>query len=265
MFLTSISGSLSISQHQGIISLIPKKKKKKNTRYLKNWRPVSLLNIDYKIATKTIARRVEKVLPNIIHPCQLGYVKGRFIRESIRLIADIMDFTKPKNIPGVAVFLNFEKAFDSIEWNYIQKSLETFNFGLQLCQWVRVFYNNISSCVLNNGNASKHFLLDRGVQQGCPLLRLLFVIGIELLTQSIRRSNKIHGITIQQNEEIKLAQYADDTTVFLADTQSASNLFDLLSLFERCSGLKISHGKSEFLWLRSMQQIKKRWIAQTSI
>ena len=74
-------GSLSISQRQGIISLIPKKNK--NVEYLTNWRPVSLLNVDYKIATKTIALHLEKILSNIIHPCQPGYVKGRFIGESI--------------------------------------------------------------------------------------------------------------------------------------------------------------------------------------
>ena len=110
------NGTLTISQRQRIISLIPKKKK--NTEYLKNWRPVSLLNVDYKIATKTIALRLEKILPNLIHPCQSGYVKGRFVGEIIRLIADAMHFTKEKNIPGVAVFLDFEKAFDSIERNF---------------------------------------------------------------------------------------------------------------------------------------------------
>lgn len=72
---------------------------------------MSLLNVHYKIGTKTIALRLEKILPNLIHPCQSGYVKGRFIEESIRLIADTMHFTKAKNIPGVAVFLDFEKAF----------------------------------------------------------------------------------------------------------------------------------------------------------
>ena len=91
------NGTLSISQRQGIISLIPKKKK--NTEYL-IWRPVSLLNVDYKIATKTIALRLEKILPHLIHPCQSGYVKGRFIGESIRLISDTMHFTKQKNISG---------------------------------------------------------------------------------------------------------------------------------------------------------------------
>ena len=92
-----------------------------------------------------------------------------------------MHFTKEKNIPGVAVFLDFEKAFDSIEWNCIHKCLETFHFGLDLRRWINVFYTDISSCVLNNGYASKHFHLKRGVRQGCPLFGTLFIIAIELL------------------------------------------------------------------------------------
>ena len=85
-------------------NLIFDTKEKKDIQYLKNWRPVSLLNVDYKIETKTIALRLEKVLPHLIHPTQAGYVKGRFIGESIRLILDIMEYTKQKDIPGVAVF-----------------------------------------------------------------------------------------------------------------------------------------------------------------
>ena len=77
-----------------------------------------MLNTDYKIATKVIAmRRLEKVLPKIIHPGQAGYIKGRYIGECIRTISDIMSFTKQKTMSGTAVFLDFEKAFDSIEWN----------------------------------------------------------------------------------------------------------------------------------------------------
>ena len=142
-------GHLSISQRLGIISLIPKRNK--DLEYLKNWRPISLLNNDYKIATKAIAIRMENVLPKIIHSSQTGYVKGRYIGESIRTITDIMSFTKTQNIPGLAVFLDFEKAFDSIEWNYLQKCLETVNFGPQLQQWINVIYSDI----LNNGFATK--------------------------------------------------------------------------------------------------------------
>ena len=172
------TGNLSISQRQGIISLIPKKKK--DTQYLKNWRPVTLLNVDYKIATKTIAVRIKKVLPHLINPTQTGKT---------------VEYTKHKDIPGVAVFLDFEKAFDSVEWNYIQKCLEATNFGPHLRQWVYVFYHDISSCVLNNGHASEPFLLEGGVRQGCPLSGMLFVTAIEVLAQKIRRSKMIKGMS----------------------------------------------------------------------
>ena len=122
------NGKMSISQKRGIILLIPKKDKDK--KYLKNWRPISHLNNDYKIVTKALALRLEKVLPTIISPNQTGYIKGRYIGESIRIIiTDIMSITKKKKIPGLAVFLDFEKASDSIEWCYLQKCLEAFNFG----------------------------------------------------------------------------------------------------------------------------------------
>ena len=208
------NGILSISQRQGVISLIPKKEK--NLEVLKNWGPVSLLNVDYKILTKVIALRLEMVLPKIISFSQSGYVKGRYIGESIRLIKDVMDFTKRNNLPEIAVFLDFEKAFDSIEWDFLQICLQSFNFGPQLRRWVSIFYNNITSCILNNGYASNHFLLERGVSQGCPLSGMLFIIAIEVLAQNIRNSNEIKGIKIQNNRIVKLSQYADDTTAILA-------------------------------------------------
>ena len=110
--------------------------------------------------------------------------------------------------------------------------------------------------VLNNGYASKKFHLERWVRQGCPLSGTLFVIAIELLAQIIRRSKEMKDITIDKHNEVKLSQYADDTTVLLSDVQPASKLFDLLSLFERCSGLKLNQTKSEMLWLGSMHRKK---------
>ena len=95
---------------------------------------------------------------------------------------------------------------------------------------------------MNNGHASEPFLLERGVRQGCPLSGMLFVIAIEVLAQKIRRSKMIKGIEIEYNgsQEIKLSQYADDTTALLSDSESVMQLFELLGLFERCSGLKIN-------------------------
>ena len=94
------------------------------------------------------------------------------------------------------------------------------------------------------------------MRQGCPLSATLFIIAIELLAQSIRRSKEIKGIKIDEHKEVKLSQYADDTTVLLSDVQSVSKLFDLLSLFNRCSGLKLNQTKSEMLWLGSVRHRK---------
>ena len=240
------TGSLSISQRRGVISLIPKKDKDKSL--LENLRPISLLNVDYKILTKVIAKRIEKVLPTIINPDQTGYVKGRYIGENIRLIQDIMFFTKNVNIPGIAIFLDFRKAFDTIEWNYLLSALKIFNFGLDILRWIEVIYHNVSSCVLNNGHASPCFQLHRGVRQGCPLSGLLFVIGIELLARALKNNDSIKGINIGK-KEIKLTQFADDTTVFVSDQVSVTNLLKLLSEFKHTSGLEINTNKTEAMGL----------------
>ena len=106
------NGELSNSQKQAVIRLIDKKDR--DRRYIKNWRPISLLNVEVKIASKALASRLEKVLPEIIHPDQYAYVKGRTIFDAVRTIDDIMEYTKIKQLPGLMVAFDFEKAFDSL-------------------------------------------------------------------------------------------------------------------------------------------------------
>ena len=105
-------GELSIDQRRGIISLIPKKGK--NRLLLKNWRPISLLNTDYKILTKCLSHRIQDVLPSIINSDQTGYIKGRYIGENIRTISDLIDYTSLRNMPGIVLLIDFEQAFDTI-------------------------------------------------------------------------------------------------------------------------------------------------------
>lgn len=134
---------MSSSQRQASITRIEKKGKDRN--YLENWRPISLTNVDAKIVSKVIAARIIPVLPEIITSTQTGYVKGRFIGEAVRSIIDVMDYTKDQNIPGILLFINFEKAFDSLDWGFMLKFLNVFGFGPSLIRWIETFYTNIST------------------------------------------------------------------------------------------------------------------------
>ena len=160
-------GEMSNSQKQAVITLIEKKGKDRSL--LENWRPISLVNVDTKIMPKVIATRIKKVLPNIIYHNQTSFIEDRFIGETVRSIFDIMDFTAKENIPGLMIFIDFQKAFDSIEWDYLLSCLDMFNFGPDFIRWVNTFYNNIQTCVINNGITLEYFKLERGVTQGDPL------------------------------------------------------------------------------------------------
>ena len=105
-------GHLSISQRRGFITLIPKKNKPE--QFLKNWGPISLLNCDYKIAAKAVATRMKRVLPDIINNDQTGFLKGRSISENVRLLNSVISYAEQQNVPGMLLFIDFEKAF--IPW-----------------------------------------------------------------------------------------------------------------------------------------------------
>ena len=211
------TGSLTELQKQSIITIIPKQNKDLTT--LDNWRPISLLNVDYKIATKAIANRVKQVITKIINNSQTGFIKGRYIGENIRLLFEIIDNTEEENKPGLIFFSDFEKAFDSIDHTHIINCLKHFNFGEDFIKWVKLFYKDAKSCVTNNGYFSDFFPVLRGVRQGCPLSTYLFIICIELLSYKITTTEDIKGITYA-NYEFKKSLFADDASFVLDGSQN---------------------------------------------
>ena len=146
---------LTISQRRGIIILLPKEHG--SLLDLLNRRQITLLNVDSKIAANAIAKRPETVLPRLIHPDQTGFIKGRYIGENIKLITDILDLTSKQQIPGILVALDSRKAFDSLEWPFIMETLNSFNFGSGIKQWIRTFYTNVESAVINNEYSTNWF------------------------------------------------------------------------------------------------------------
>ena len=249
------AGEMSLSQRRGVITLIPKEDSDLST--LANWRPITLLNLDYKIASKIIARRLEKVLALLINPDQTGFIKGRYIGQNIRLINDILEQTKLQNIPGILLQLDFRKAFDTIEWEFIQRTIALFNFGESIQRWISIFYTNTESAVLNNGFCTNYFSLSRGVRQGCPLSPYLFVLAVELLACKIRQDKEIQGIKVL-GKELKLSQFADDTTLLNSNCNSVKQAIAVLDNFGDISGLKLNPSKTKAVWLGSWRHRKDK-------
>ena len=161
----------------------------------------------------------------------------------IRLISDVIESYEKKTCQVCYFSLILKELF---------KVLEVMNFGPMFRKWIHTFYcnieANITSCVMNNGHASDFFHLRRGVRQGWPLSRLLFVSAIEVLAQAIRQNENIRGFKIN-GIELKLSMYADDLTAVIKDECSANHLFKLINDFGTCSGLKINISKTEGMWL----------------
>lgn len=242
-------GELSVSQKQGVITCIPKGDKDK--QYLKNWRPISLLNTTYKLASACIAERLKKILPCLINEDQTGFISGRYIGENIRLLYDVINYVEKNNMSGLLLLIDFEKAFDSVSWDFLLKVLDFFNFGYSFKTWIEVFYRNIESCVIVNGHLSEWFMLQRGCRQGDPLSPYLFILCAEILAVLIRNEKNITGIKIGDTE-LRISQYADDTSVLLDGSEkSLKTCLKLLKFYADASGLCINMDKTQVVWIGS--------------
>ena len=252
------TNKLSISQRQGVITCLPKEGK--NLQNLNNWRPITVLNVSYKIASACITNRLKTILHNLIHSNQSGFLSNRFIGLNLKLMYDILSYTDTENIPGMLVLVDFYKAFDSIAWVFIEKVLDFLNFGPDIKKWIKVFYNDISSCVMVNGKYSEYFPIGRGVRQGDPLSPYLFLLCAEVLAQTIRENDRIKGIQLN-NEEALLSQFADDTALYLDGSQeSFETCIQTLELFASFSGLTINFQKTVIIWLGSKKNCDDRFL-----
>ena len=161
------------------------------------------------------------------------------------------------------LLLDFEKAFDSLSWSFINKALNFLNFGQSLIHWIETFYKNISSAIVQCGYLSAFFSIGRGCWQGDPLSPYLFILCAEFLSSVIRQIKKIKGIYINDTE-FKVSQFADDTSIFLNGSyDSLSNTLYELEIFTKISGLKINFDKTQVIWIGpkkySTEAIKTKW------
>ena len=259
------SGRLSSSQRSGLITLLYKRGDRLE---MKNWRPITLLCVDYKIAAKAIANRLLQVLPSIIHPDQSCGVRGRNPVVNNRLMQDIVDDINNRGLGGAVLSLDQEKAFDRVDWSFLLRVLATMNFGSSFQQWVRLFYSRISSRILVNGEQSDSFFVSRGVRQGCPLSPLLYVIMAETIASAIQNCAAIDGFSLPGQHRVKICQYADDTTIFVLSDSALMAVFSLFRRYELASGAELnvtkSHGLLVGSWRsRSNLPVRLSWSSQS--
>jgi hypothetical protein len=177
-------GLLPPSQRQGLITLICKDPANADT--LKNWRPISLLNTDYKILSKVLTLRLRKIIVEIIHPDQTCSIPGRTIQDNVHLIRNLVEYTNDKNMPAAIISLDQSKAFDRVSHEYLFNVLRTFGFKSHFISLVKLLYTDVESRVLVNGYISNELPVQRSVRQGCSLSPLLYVLCIEPFAHRIR-------------------------------------------------------------------------------
>ena len=161
-----------------------------------SFRPISILDHDYKIITKLLAKRLEIILPKLISPDQTGFVKGRYSSDNIRRLLNVINHLDTCQRSSLLLSLDAEKAFDRVEWNFLFAILNRLNMGSRFMEWVKSIYKNPNAAVITNCSSSDFFSLTRGTRQGCPLSPLLFAIVI--CYRTTRQSN------LEDTQDIKL-------------------------------------------------------------
>ena len=234
---------LSSSQSRAIIKLIPKKS---NPSSVKDWRPISLLNTDYKILSSIISSRIKPILNLTISLEQQCGLPNRQIFNNHLNILSAIDFTNDFVQPLAILQIDFYKAFDTIFHEFILSTASKLGIPVTLLNWIRIFLTNLTAQLNLNGYLSDPISVKCGIRQGCPLSMLLFLIGIEPLTKKILASSKIQEISIGTSS-LKVSHYADDLTLFISSPQSFSAIREIIEEFSSYSGLKINHSKTSII------------------
>ena len=215
---------------------------------LENYRPISLTNIDYKIIAFVLSERIKKNIQKLIGKDQSAYLENRFIGNNARLLLDMLEYTDNEKIAGIMICLDFKKAFDSLNWEFMIKVLEKVNFGEYFINWVKILYKKPKIVVKNNGYLSETIELQKGIRQGCPFSALLFILCVEVMAITIKNNNNISGIKID-DKEIKIVQHADDSTLLLDNKDSVVEAINEVNRFSKVSGLNLNLSKTEGIWL----------------
>jgi exonuclease III len=238
------------------ICLIPKTDKPTTPN---EFRPISLCNVTLKIITKTIANRLKTILPDIISPNQSAFVPGRLISDNTLIANEVFHYLTQttKQTGYVGIKTDMAKAYDRLEWEFIQATLEAMNFPQKLINTIMRCVTTVSFSILINGTPTSRFHPQRGLRQGDPLSPYLFIICVDVFSSLItnaQNSKLIHGVKIAPSApEITHLFFADDSLMFCrANKEEATHMKALINSYQQASGQLVNYNKSEIIFSKKV-------------
>jgi hypothetical protein len=231
----------------GVIILLPKVKPATNIR---QFRPICLLNVIYKIITKVLTIRLTSVIHEVVSQYQTAFIPGRNILEGVVILQEVLHELKVINAKGVILKLDFEKAYDKVSWAFLEEVLQRKNFSPKWISWINSAVKGGRVCIDINGERGEYFRSFKGLRQGDPLSPLLFNLVADALSAMLTRANHtgwIQGLVPHLVDGgLTHLQYADDTVVLLHySPENLQNVRLILTCYEAMSGMKINFEKSE--------------------
>uniref|UniRef100_A0A803TLV0 Reverse transcriptase domain-containing protein n=1 Tax=Anolis carolinensis TaxID=28377 RepID=A0A803TLV0_ANOCA len=215
---------------------------------IRNYRPISLLNTDYKIFTTILANRFKEFLKEWISPDQKGFLPGRNMSENVRCIVDIIEYYEHHHEKEIALLaIDAEKAFDNLNWSFFKLLFKELDIGFYFLNAIEAIYSRQTAKVTINNQQSREFKIEKGTRQGCPLSPLIFIFALELLINSIRKDKELKGTKIR-NQEYKIRAFADDVICIIEEPrQQISKWMATIERFGNLAGFKLNKQKTKML------------------
>eukprot|EP00798_Chlamydomonas_sp_ICE-L_P011813 gene11813-biopygen720 len=212
-----------------------------------NYRPITLVNTDYRILAKVLANRLGPVMNRIISPEQSAFLPCRQIGDAILFLQLLPELLKAQNKSGVLVFLDFRKAYNTLDRAFLFQCLEVASLGSGFLTCVRLLLSSTATRAMVNGFRSRAFEFSAGVRQGDPLSPLLFLFAMQAIQHWLLHKNI--GMDIKPGSPCTGCKYADDTIVLLRslDPAQLQAFLTCLTFFGQASGLYLNHLKSKLL------------------